>query len=177
MVVIAADVQGAEVAKPWVEKAGGTYRALLDQDNTIGNTFGVKYVPVGILVDERGRLVKDVSSVNIGDEAFREALRGWVEGGVVPDSWASGKRPKLGTQTLEEQEADARFQLATILLKAGKREEAVRELRAAMVLDPENWLIRKQLWAIQTPEAFYEGAVDYDWQKAQISREKALLEQ
>lgn len=35
------------------------------------------------------------------------------------------------------------------------------------------WLIRKQLWAIETPEAFYEGNVDFEWQKEQMAREEA----
>ena len=34
-----------------------------------------------------------------------------------------------------------------------------------------NWLIRKQMWAIEAPEAFYDGPVDYAWQKAQQKRE------
>ena len=56
MVVIAQDAQGAEVASPWIKKAGGTYRALLDQHNEIGKAYNVKFVPVGIFVDEEGHL-------------------------------------------------------------------------------------------------------------------------
>ena len=39
--------------------------------------------------------------------------------------------------------------------------------------DAQNWLIRKQLWAIEHPEAFYDGYVDYAWQKQQIEKENA----
>ena len=39
-------------------------------------------------------------------------------------------------------------------------------LKEAVRLDPQNWLIRKQLWAIDPPEAFYEGEVNYVWQEA-----------
>ena len=69
VVVIANDVQGAEVAKPWVEAAGGTYRSLLDQHNTIGKAYGLKFVPVGILLDEEGRLVRGVGSVKVNGNA------------------------------------------------------------------------------------------------------------
>ena len=62
------------------------------------------------------------------------------------------------------------------MLDQGKREAAIAELKEAFKLDPKNWLIRKQLWAIETPEAFYEGDVDYGWQKEQMSREEAVLE-
>ena len=62
-----------------------------------------------------------------------------------------------------------------MLLDAGKSPEALEQLREAVKLDPQNWLIRKQMWAIETPEAFYEGAVDYDWQKQQRDREAETL--
>lgn len=34
-------------------------------------------------------------------------------------------------------------------------------------LDQDNWIIRKQIWALEHPEKFYKGKVDYDWQKIQ----------
>ena len=176
MVVIAQDAQGTEVARPWVEKAGGTYRALLDQRNQIGNAYNLKFVPVGILVDGEGRLVRPVGSVNIDDETFYEELKEWAETGVIPAAWHAGESAEVRPLTGGEQEADARFQLAIVLLDQGKREAAIAELKEAFKLDPKNWLIRKQLWAIETPEAFYEGDVDYGWQKEQMSREEAVLE-
>ena len=41
VVAIAQDAQGAGVARPWVEKAGATYRALLDQHNVIGKAYSL----------------------------------------------------------------------------------------------------------------------------------------
>ncbi|MCZ6631791.1 MAG: hypothetical protein O7G87_00165 [bacterium] len=176
MVVIAQDAQGADVAKPWVEKAGGTYRALLDQHNVIGKAYNLKFVPVGIFVDEEGRLVRAVGSVNIDKEGFQEELNSWVTTGGIPEAWiAADKQAFPVALTPEEQEADARFQLAIVLLKQKKKEEAIGELKRAFRLDPKNWLIRKQLWAIETPEAFYEGNVDFGWQKEQMAREEAAL--
>lgn len=174
--VIAQDAQVAEVAKPWVEKAGGTYRALLDQYNVIGKSYNLKFVPVGIFVDEEGKLVRTVGSVNIGDDDLQNELAEWATSGTVPKAWADvDKDTKLRSLTAEEKEADARFQLAVVLLESGKRKEAIVELKQAFVLDPQNWLIRKQLWAIETPEAFYDGDVDYGWQKEQMAREKGVL--
>ena len=170
--MIAADAQGAGAARPWVEKAGGTYRALLDRHNAVGKAYNLKYVPVGILVDEDGRLVRAVGSVNVGNEAFRQELTAWAGTGEIPQAWlAADRQAAPRALTPDEAEADARFQLAIVLLAKGKREEAIAELKRAFRLDPENWVIRKQLWAIETPEAFYEGDVDYGWQKAQMKRE------
>jgi len=171
VVVIAQDAQGAEVARPWVEKAGGTYRALLDQRNELGKACGLKYVPVGILVDEEGRLVRPITSVNIDDEKFRRELEEWVESGAIPRTWIEMDGDALQPLSAAEKEADARFQLAIVLLEQKRHEEALAELKRAVKLDPENWLIRKQLWAVESPEAFYEGDVDYGWQKRQMERE------
>ena len=71
VVAIAQDVQGAEVAIPSMEKAKATYRCLLDQHNAVANACNLKYVPVAIIVDESGLLVRAVGGVNIGDGEFR----------------------------------------------------------------------------------------------------------
>tara|TARA_Y100000758_G_scaffold89007_1_gene60742 strand:- start:503 stop:667 length:165 start_codon:yes stop_codon:yes gene_type:complete len=48
-------------------------------------------------------------------------------------------------------------------------------LKEAVWLDPQNWLMRKQLWAIDALEV-YEGEVNYDWQEARKEVEaKELL--
>lgn len=178
MVVIAQDAQGAEVAKPWIEKAGGTYRALLDQHNVIGKAYNLKYVPVGILLDEDGKLVRAVGSVDINKDDFRAELTEWVTTGVIPATWIEAdNQSQPRALTADEKEADARFQLAIVLLENGKKDVAIEELKRAFKLDPQNWLIRKQLWAIETPEAFYDGNVDYGWQKQQREQEDAELEQ
>ena len=170
---IALDAQGAEVARPFLEEAGATYPALLDQHNVIGKGYHVKTVPVGILVDEAGKLVRAVQSVNIDDDTFRRELVEWVTRDQIPETWVQIDRNEGPRDiTSEELDADARFQLAIDLLDQGKRDDAIHELKRAFRIDPENWLIRKQLWAIEHPGAFYDGAVDYNWQKEQIKREQ-----
>tara|TARA_B100001123_G_scaffold414158_3_gene513287 strand:- start:4346 stop:4828 length:483 start_codon:yes stop_codon:yes gene_type:complete len=158
VVVIAQDAQGAEVAKPWVEEAGGMYRALLDQHNQIGKAYSLKFLPVAIILDEAGRLVRPVGSVNIVDEEFLADLTLWAETNTLPERWLGTKETEIRPMTEDEREA------------------AVTELKEAFKLDPQNWLIRKQLWAIETPEVSYEGDVYYGWQKEQISREDAVLQ-
>ena len=176
IVVIAQDVQGDAVAIPWVDKAGGTYRALLDQNNEIGKTYNLKYVPIAIVLDEDGRLARAVGSANIDDEDFRSQLAEWVKTGAIPQAWIEadqqGAPPPL---TADETEAMARFQLAQVLLQKGVRNEAIAELKRAVQLDSQNRRIRKQLWAVETPDAFYEGNVDYTWQKEQMAREEREL--
>ena len=176
MVAIAVDAQGAAAARPWVEKANGTFRSLLDQHNDIGKACNLKFVPVGIIVDETGRLVRAVGSVNIGDGDFRSQLSTWARTGEVAAEWLGPEPPPPPRQlTADEAEADARFQLALALLEKGSKEEALGELRKAVVLDQENWVIRKQMWAIETPGAFYDGRVDFGWQEQQRRLEAETL--
>ena len=68
-----------------------------------------------------------------------------------------------------------RFRSAVALLGRGEREAALERLRRAVALDSQNWLIRKQLWALEAPEAFYGEAVDYAWQKKRAAEEDARL--
>ena len=70
-------------------------------------------------------------------------------------------------------EANSRFQLGLVLLEAGKKTEAMAEWRTASALNPQNWIVHKQIWAVEHPEKFYERDVDYGWQKQQLEAEEA----
>ena len=170
--VIAQDAQGAELAKPWVEQAGGTFKSLLDQKNLIGKLYNLKYVPVGILVDEEGYLARTVSSVDIDDQTFKIELENWVTTGNIPASWqANNTQEATRSLTPEEKIADQYLDQAVLLLTQDQRQAAIEALEKGYEADPTNWLIRKQLWAVQNPSAFYDGPVDYSWQQQRIQEE------
>ena len=62
-----------------------------------------------------------------------------------------------------------------LLLQEDKKQEALARLKEAVWLDQQNWLMRKQLWAIDALEV-YEGEVNYDWQETRKEAEaKELL--
>ena len=153
---------------PWLEAANATFPTLLDRHNEIGKTFGVKYVPVGILIDAEGLLARAVGMVDVGDTTFYSELKEWVTSGKCPRSWATGTSAESSSLSPSEQESDAPLQQAVKHLDENNRKAALEELQESVSLDPDNWLIRKQVWAIEKPEAFYGGEVDYEWQKARI---------
>ena len=65
------------------------------------------------------------------------------------------------------------FTHGLVLLRLGKKSEALVKLTQARSLDPDNWRIRKQIWALENPEKFYgTNGIDWGWQKEQIAREK-----
>jgi tetratricopeptide (TPR) repeat protein len=65
------------------------------------------------------------------------------------------------------------FTYGLVLLRQGKTNDALVKLTHARDLDPGNWRIRKQIWALEHPEKFYgTNGIDWGWQKEQIAREK-----
>lgn len=75
------------------------------------------------------------------------------------------------TKSLPKQLAETKFKLACQYLKNEMKDMALQELDKALLLDPENKLIRKQRWHIRFPEKF-TPTVDFAWQDFQMAKEK-----
>ena len=158
--------------RPWHDAANADFVTLVDSQNTFAAGYDLKAIPYGVMVDEAGRLVKGPFNINVADQKTLAMLEKWLSD---PDSNVKLLRDvkpldALNTQTPAE--VTARFQLGLVLLESGKKEEAMAEWRKALALDPENWIIHKQIWAVEHPDKFYDGDVDYGWQKSQLKIEK-----
>jgi tetratricopeptide (TPR) repeat protein len=79
--------------------------------------------------------------------------------------------PQDSTSDLEKQLAQTKFKLGMEYSKSRRKEEALKELDEAILLDPDNFLIRKQRWYIRFPEKFSPN-VDTEWQQKQLEKEK-----
>ncbi len=124
------------------------------------------------MIDEAGRLVKSPFSINVAKKETIEMLERWISDPTYNATLlSSAKHPKKSPNP-KVIEANARFQLGLTLLEIGKKTEAMVEWRKALALDPKNWIIHKQIWAVENPDKFYDGNVDYGWQKAQLESEK-----
>jgi tetratricopeptide (TPR) repeat protein len=65
------------------------------------------------------------------------------------------------------------FTWGLVLLQQGGKEAALVKLKQARDLDPGNWRIRKQIWAIEHPDKYYaDPSPDYGWQKEELARER-----
>ncbi len=73
---------------------------------------------------------------------------------------------------LDDGSANAAFGLGTALNELGRSTEALGAWGQALRIEPDNFVIRKQIWRVKYPEKFYP-AIDYDWQKVQLAAEKA----
>ena len=205
------DVQGASVVKPYVEKAGVTFRTAVDSADVLGQAFGLKAIPVSIFVDEVGivRLRGGGPSRELFaqiEELLREpvtSLRGTapqlpaaaapkqLEHKVAASAYDWRSRLALAQvyaepgrfdDAIRNLEAAAKFKPAEssvpfvwglVLLQQGQKDAALTKLKQARDLDPDNWRIRKQIWAIEHPDKFYTGkSPDFDWQSEQLKKEK-----
>lgn len=161
------DVQGAAVARPWLRQAGVRFPATVDGSGVLAARFGLKVVPVALFVDADRRLLEPPAPLDIRKPETRHAVEGWLGG--------ERDRPGLavdrdgGEGGAEQLRAAALLRLAALQVQDDERQAALDSLRQARALDPDNWLIRKQVWALQDPERFYDGDVDLDWQREQIA--------
>ena len=94
----------------------------------------------------------------------------------VLERWLSGQSPAptgeepVGGLGAEHSEANALFREGQDQYRAGRIVKALALWRQGLKLNPGNYLIRKQIWAVENPERFYRGDVDYDWQQEQMAK-------
>jgi tetratricopeptide (TPR) repeat protein len=160
------------VVRPWHDKANAEFVTLVDAQNIVGNRYNLKAIPYGVMIDEAGRLVKSPFNINVANKETLAMLEKWLSDPTYNAPLLQSLKPLNKSQNPKVIEANARFQLGLALLEVGKKTEAMAEWRKALKLDPKNWIIHKQIWAVEHPDKFYDGNVDYGWQKAQLEAEK-----
>ena len=124
------------------------------------------------MIDEAGRLVKAPFNVNVKNQKHLAMLEKWLSDPGYNAMLLHNMKPSNKLPAETNAEAAARFQLGLVLLEDGKKAEAMAEWRKALALDPKNWIIHKQIWAVEHPDKFYDGDVDYGWQKTQLETDE-----
>jgi tetratricopeptide (TPR) repeat protein len=139
----------------------------------LANYFGFKIVPNGIFIDKDGiiRLIKQGFHVSNPDHvnAIEKLINGIVQKVIVDDEYYN---PTSNVISIEKQLSETKFTLGMEYARNGKKEEALKELDEALLLDSDNFLIRKQRWYIRNPEKF-SPTIDIEWQQKQLEKEKA----
>jgi hypothetical protein len=137
--------------------------------HSISTAYQFINVPMGIWIDERGRVVRPAepawtndSTLKIGQKsivtegsAYIAALRDWVTNGeksaFVLSDQEFAKRVK--PRSAAEMEADASFKLAVHFHEAGNRELAEKYFAQAQKLNPDDWNYHRQDWSFTPQEA------------------------
>ena len=165
------DAQGGEKATPYVERAGATFATfatLVDEENLLGQLFGFKVVPNGILLDEQGVVrYKRFGGFDIRREDTAAVVERWAAG-LDPDT-ATATRPEA-LPGAELSDSNALFREGLERFRAGDVAAAVSIWRRGLKLDPDNYVIRKQIWAVENPDRFYAGDIDTVWQREQRAK-------
>ena len=169
---VAVDVQGASVVKLFVKKFDVSFPVAVDTADTFGERFGLKVVPVSFLIDELG--IIRLSGGGPTTEFLRKIESILKEPIISSISAEKSGKTLTPDQSSKTNAIGYHVYAAHLLLQQGRTNEATANLRQALVLDPSNWRIRKQIWAVENPDKFYSAdKPDSDWQKDQIKREQS----
>jgi hypothetical protein len=133
-------------------------------------SFDFRAVPNGVLVDEDGviRYAK-YGGFSIDKVDDVEAVERFLAGG---DPGASPDHAGPYELSAAERElVQTKLRLGRLLDEVGRTGEAVEVWTEALHRDPENLVIRKQIWAAEHPEKFHP-TIDWDWQRQQLAAER-----
>lgn len=169
-IVAAAQETGGEAAAgKWYDAAKATYTTLIDVPHAISSAYQFVNVPMGIWIDERGRVVRPAEpawtadqTLQVGGKSLLEeggvyvaALRDWVRNGersryaLTDEEFARRVKPR----TAAEMEADASFKLAVWFHDRGSNELASKYWQRAQQLNPDDWNYHRQEWSFTPQEA------------------------
>ncbi len=161
---------GAEAARPYVDKAGASFPTLIDEHGLASMLLGFKVVPNGVLLDSEGTIrYAKYGGFSVSKAEDVAAVERFIKGEIPGPSPESDIPYELGPA--EQDLVETKLRLGHLLDSLGRRDEAIQEWKAALRLDPENFIIRKQIWAALYPEKFHP-AIDFDWQKGQLEQER-----
>ena len=161
-VSVAVELRGSDPARPWLERAGATFPALVDVDGRLPCTLGFDTIPTGIFLADEGQPVwMEAGSFDLSEDDTSRAV----------ERFAAGEMPvgSPAPRTLDARLAEL-LREAAQLLAEDRTEPALTALEEAQALDPGNRMVSKQRWAIAHPERFVP-AIDKAWQGAQLDRE------
>jgi tetratricopeptide (TPR) repeat protein len=164
---VALDVQGPKYVEPYTQKADSQFVTVIDRENILGNLYGFKAIPNGYLIDETGVvLYKELTGFNVKSPRTRSLIEEFAIGGGITNV----DDPVAEIIDDAHTKANSHFRTGESLYRLGKTDEAITEWRKAVLLEPDNYIVRKQIWAVQNPDRFYSGNVDYDWQAEQLAQ-------
>jgi hypothetical protein len=161
MLGVAQDAQGAARVEPVVRERGIEFPVLLDPASTLSASLRFGVVPTGVFADDGTIAYRHPDDFEAGDPRVRAALDAFLRGEPVPEH--------VGEERMHPT-ALARFADGVAAHGRGDTAGALALWREALEMDPENFLIRSQIWALEHPERFWP-TVDREWQEQQLTRE------
>jgi hypothetical protein len=164
IVAAAQDTGGEAAAGRWYDRANASFTTLIDAQHAISSAYQFINVPMGIWVDENGRVVrlaepawntdqvmKITADKNIVTEGrvYTDALRDWVRNGSGSPFALSDEEfvRRIKARSAAEMEADASFKLAVWFHQNGSDVLAAKYWERAQQLNPDDWNYHRQQWS------------------------------
>jgi hypothetical protein len=164
IVAAAQDTGGEAAAGKWYDRANATYTTLVDEKHAISSAYQFINVPMGIWVEEKGRVVRPAEPAWNSDQVMKitsdknivtqgqiytDALRDWVRNADRSEFALSNEEfaRRVKPRSAAEMEADASFKLAVWFHENGKDELAAKYWERAQELNPDDWNYHRQEWS------------------------------
>jgi hypothetical protein len=162
MLAIAQDARGEAAVAEIVRAYGVGFPVLPDPSSTIAAALGFRIVPSGFLVDGDARIRRrHTEDFSIGDPRVRATVDAFLDGREVEPG---PPQERMDPRALEQ------FAEGVAAQMAGDGSRALRLWHRALELDPDNFLIRSQIWSAEHPDRFWP-VVDRQWQELQLMKD------
>lgn len=157
---VAMDAIYHDKVKQFHQSAKAEFTTLIDTDNSLSKLMGFKVVPNILLINSDGELEYwKFGKADIRNSYYKNLIKRWISRekiNILPkDNFinASNQNHQLSLGKFNE------------YVNTGNLR--VNEVRG---LELDNMIVRKQLWAKENPEKFYQGNIDSDWQKQNLEK-------
>ncbi len=163
------DAAAPENARRFYDGAKAGFIRAIDRDDGLWEALDFQVVPNGIFLDENGivRFAK-FGGFEARDPEDLAAIEKLIAAPPAAPAAPAGP-PPLPASTPTP--ARRWFQRGVQAIERGDKAAAARYWRRALALDPDNLVIRKQIWALEHPDQFYPR-INFDWQRKQLADER-----
>ena len=176
-ITVAFDSAGVAAAGPWIEAAKSTYPSLIDTGHLVAELYGMVNVPIGVWINEAGRIVRPPESAGASDgfrqmetktfkmpeeamassratkRAYIEGLKDWARRGDE-SPWALSESEvlrRIQPPSNDHALAATNFAMGLHLFAQVNAAAAQPYFAEAQHLHPENWSYKRQAWALDDP--------------------------
>jgi peroxiredoxin len=165
IISVAEDSGGEPAAGPTFDSAHVSFVTIIDPEHTISALYNFVNVPSAAWIDEEGRIVRlnegtyakkhSFGAIQYGSNDYAPAVEDWVTKGakskfvLSPAEMAKHVQPR----NPDEGRAQTLFHLGVYFSSQKDLKKAKQYFAEAEALDPNNWNIHRQDWALTDKKA------------------------
>jgi peroxiredoxin len=165
IISVAEDSGGEAAAGPTFDSSHATFVTIIDPEHVISALYNFVNVPSAAWIDEEGRIVRlnegtyakkySFGTLNYGSNDYAPAVEDWVKNGAKSKFvWSPAEMAKrVQPRTSDEGRAQALFHLGVYFSSQKDLKKAKQYFAEAEALDPDNWNIHRQDWALTDKKA------------------------